>query len=307
MLEIKDLKVSFHTYSGEVQAVRGVNLRLEDGGVLAVVGESGCGKSVTAQSVLQLHDPTITQYKGGEILLDGQNLLGLSDKQMQKVRGKDVSMIFQDPMTSLNPTMTVGNQIMEVLLQHEKSAEARHPHEHRIERDRFARFRIDDRHVRQRRGDATDHGAPLARRERRVRHPPCVVEPMRLRRARHRNLHHAVQPRGFSLERLVRRFVQLKPWPLLGLHDLHIPELYRVRLVAFVPGDGHGEVRAVGFFRTAVHDAAVLEDETSARVRLGVQRDGASAAALEEAVLQDDVVFVVGDFAIYAGTAFAER
>ena len=125
MLEIKDLKVSFHTYSGEVQAVRGVNLRLEDGGVLAVVGESGCGKSVTAQSVLQLHDPTITQYKGGEILLDGQNLLDLSDKQMQRVRGKDVSMIFQDPMTSLNPTMTVGNQIMEVLLRHEKTAEGK--------------------------------------------------------------------------------------------------------------------------------------------------------------------------------------
>ncbi|MBR4605497.1 MAG: ABC transporter ATP-binding protein, partial [Lachnospiraceae bacterium] len=125
MLEIKDLKVSFHTYSGEVQAVRGVNLKLEDGGVLAVVGESGCGKSVTAQSVLQLHDPTITKYKGGEILLDGQNLLGLSDKQMQRVRGKDVSMIFQDPMTSLNPTMTVGNQIMEVLLRHEKTAEGK--------------------------------------------------------------------------------------------------------------------------------------------------------------------------------------
>ena len=119
MLEIKGLKVSFHTYSGEVQAVRGVNLKLDDGGILAVVGESGCGKSVTAQSVLQLHDPAITEYKDGEILLDGNDLLKLSDKQMQKIRGKDISMIFQDPMTSLNPTMTVGNQIIEVLREHE--------------------------------------------------------------------------------------------------------------------------------------------------------------------------------------------
>lgn len=122
MLEIKGLKVSFHTYSGEVQAVRGINLKLEDGGILAVVGESGCGKSVTAQSILQLHDPAITEYKDGEILLDGKNLLELNDRQMQEIRGKDISMIFQDPMTSLNPTMTVGNQIIEVLREHETGA-----------------------------------------------------------------------------------------------------------------------------------------------------------------------------------------
>ena len=120
MLEIKGLRVSFHTYSGEVQAVRGVNLELEEGGILAIVGESGCGKSVTAQSVLRLHDPVITEYKGGEILLDGKNLLVLSEKEIQRIRGKEISMIFQDPMTSLNPTMTVGNQIIEVLREHEK-------------------------------------------------------------------------------------------------------------------------------------------------------------------------------------------
>lgn len=120
MLDIKNLKVSFHTYSGEVQAVRGVNLHLEDGDILAIVGESGCGKSVTAQSVLQLHDPEITQYKSGEILLDGKDLLKYNDKEMQEIRGSRISMIFQDPMTSLNPTMTVGNQIIEVLMEHEK-------------------------------------------------------------------------------------------------------------------------------------------------------------------------------------------
>ena len=125
MLEIKGLKVSFHTYSGEVQAVRGVDLELEEGGILAIVGESGCGKSVTAQSILKLHDPGLAQYKEGEILLDGKDLLSLSEKEIQKIRGKEISMIFQDPMTSLNPTMTVGNQIIEVLREHEKDEKGR--------------------------------------------------------------------------------------------------------------------------------------------------------------------------------------
>lgn len=125
MLDINNLKVSFHTYSGEVQAVRGVNLHLEDGDILAIVGESGCGKSVTAQSVLQLHAPEITEYKDGEILLDGRNLLELSDREMQKVRGQEISMIFQDPMTSLNPTMTVGKQVAEVILQHESNKDGK--------------------------------------------------------------------------------------------------------------------------------------------------------------------------------------
>lgn len=120
MLEIKNLQVSFHTYSGEVQAVRGVSLKLDNQDVLAIVGESGCGKSVTAQSIMQLHDPSITTYKGGEILLNGTDLLSLSKKQMQEIRGKQVGMIFQDPMTALNPTMTIGSQITEVILQHEK-------------------------------------------------------------------------------------------------------------------------------------------------------------------------------------------
>lgn len=118
MLEIKNLRVSFHTYSGEVQAVRGVNLRLEDEDTLAIVGESGCGKSVTAQSIMRLHNEEITDIKRGEILLDGTDLLSISEKEMQGIRGNWIGMIFQEPMTALNPTMTVGNQITEVLRQH---------------------------------------------------------------------------------------------------------------------------------------------------------------------------------------------
>ncbi|MBQ9210600.1 MAG: ABC transporter ATP-binding protein [Clostridia bacterium] len=118
MLEIKDLRVSFHTYSGEVQAVRGVNLTVPDHDITALVGESGCGKSMTAQTIVRLHDPAITEIKSGQILLDGVDVLQLSDREMQQIRGKEVGMIFQDPMTSLNPTMTVGAQIAEVIWQH---------------------------------------------------------------------------------------------------------------------------------------------------------------------------------------------
>jgi oligopeptide transport system ATP-binding protein len=125
MLEVKNLRVSFHTYSGEVQAVRGVDLTLPDEGILAVVGESGCGKSVTAQSIMRLHDESITQYKSGQVLLDGVDLMQLSEKEMQNIRGNEIGMIFQDPMTALNPTMTVGNQITEVILRHERTPEGK--------------------------------------------------------------------------------------------------------------------------------------------------------------------------------------
>ncbi|MBQ7839455.1 MAG: ABC transporter ATP-binding protein [Lachnospiraceae bacterium] len=120
MLEIKDLRVSFHTYSGEVQAVRGVNLKLEDEDTLAIVGESGCGKSVTAQTIMRLHNMENTEIKSGEILLDGTDLLKISEKEMQNIRGNKIGMIFQEPMTALNPTMTVGNQIAEVLRRHKR-------------------------------------------------------------------------------------------------------------------------------------------------------------------------------------------
>ncbi|MBQ8954242.1 MAG: ABC transporter ATP-binding protein [Clostridia bacterium] len=125
MLEVKDLRVSFQTYGGEVQAVRGASFVLKDGGVLAIVGESGCGKSVTAQTIMRLHDPEITRIKGGDILLDGRDLLSLTELEMQAVRGREISMIFQDPMTSLNPSMSIGEQIIEILRKHVKDDEGK--------------------------------------------------------------------------------------------------------------------------------------------------------------------------------------
>ncbi|WP_442603752.1 ABC transporter ATP-binding protein [Paenibacillus sp. KN14-4R] len=119
LLEVKDLKVSFNTYVGEVQAVRGVSFNLKKGEVLAIVGESGCGKSVTAQTLMRLIPTPPSVIKSGSILFDGDiDITKLSDKQMEKIRGSEIGMIFQDPMTSLNPTMTVGNQIGEGLIKH---------------------------------------------------------------------------------------------------------------------------------------------------------------------------------------------
>jgi len=120
ILEVKDLHVSFDTYAGEVQAVRGVNFDLYKGEALAIVGESGCGKSVTAQSIMQLLLTPPARYKQGSILFEGVDLLKKSEKQMQGVRGNDIGMIFQDPMTSLNPTARIGNQIAEGLRKHKK-------------------------------------------------------------------------------------------------------------------------------------------------------------------------------------------
>jgi len=120
ILEVKDLNISFHTFSGEVQAIRGVDFDLYKGETLAIVGESGSGKSVTTKSIMRLLPPGNSEIKRGEILFEGKDLAKLSEKEMQKVRGKDISMIFQDPMTSLNPTMKIGKQIMEPILKHHK-------------------------------------------------------------------------------------------------------------------------------------------------------------------------------------------
>lgn len=127
LLEVKDLKVSFFIHAGEVQAVRGVSFNLDKGESLAIVGESGCGKSVTAQTIMRLIPSPPGRIMGGSVTLAGQELLTKSEKEMQRVRGKDISMIFQDPMTSLNPTMTVGNQIAEGVRLHQKvdAAQAR--------------------------------------------------------------------------------------------------------------------------------------------------------------------------------------
>ncbi|GGE32054.1 dipeptide transport ATP-binding protein DppD [Pullulanibacillus camelliae] len=116
ILEIKDLHVSFTTYGGEVQAVRGVNVTLNRGETLAIVGESGCGKTVTSQSIMRLTAGNITK---GSIRFKGKDLTRLTEKQMRDIRGSDISMIFQDPMTSLNPTLTVGKQIIEGVERHQ--------------------------------------------------------------------------------------------------------------------------------------------------------------------------------------------
>ncbi len=117
LLQVKDLKTSFFTNSGEVKAVNGVSFNLEKGKVLGIVGESGSGKSVTAYSIMRiLSDPG--KVVGGSILFDGTDLAQLSKKQMREVRGSKISIIFQDPMTSLNPVYTIGNQIEEAIRLH---------------------------------------------------------------------------------------------------------------------------------------------------------------------------------------------
>ena len=117
LLEVKDLRTSFFTDAGEVKAVNGVSFNLERGKVLGIVGESGSGKSVTAYSIMQILAAT-GKIVGGSIKLDGQELVGAGEKVMKTVRGNKVSIIFQDPMTSLNPTYTIGRQLMEAIMLH---------------------------------------------------------------------------------------------------------------------------------------------------------------------------------------------
>ncbi|WNS46799.1 ABC transporter ATP-binding protein [Paenibacillus sp. MMS20-IR301] len=124
ILQISDLHVSFFVKGGEVQAVRGMNFEVGAGETVAIVGESGSGKSVTAQSIMRLLPAPLSKVKQGEIVFQGKNLLDLSMKQMESIRGKDIGMIFQDPMTSLNPTIKVGKQITEVLIKHQNMSAA---------------------------------------------------------------------------------------------------------------------------------------------------------------------------------------
>jgi oligopeptide/dipeptide ABC transporter ATP-binding protein len=120
VLEVDDLKVEFRVDSGTVKAVNGISFAVEPGKTLAIVGESGSGKSATALSVLRLNPQPPAVYTGGEIRFDGRDLLSLPERELRAVRGKGVAMVFQDPMTSLNPVSTVGAQIVEALLRHEK-------------------------------------------------------------------------------------------------------------------------------------------------------------------------------------------
>ena len=120
ILDIKDLKVSFDTYAGEVQAVRGVTFHVDEGEVLAIVGESGCGKSVTAQTIMKLNPMPPARIVGGSIQLGEHDIVAATEKQMQSIRGKEVSMIFQDPMTCMNPTTQVGKQTVEAIKLHKR-------------------------------------------------------------------------------------------------------------------------------------------------------------------------------------------
>ena len=118
VLEVNDLKTHFFTREGVVQAVDGISFSLEKGKTLGIVGESGCGKSVTALSIMGLIPKPPARIVGGEVLFDGKDLTKLSEGEMQHIRGNEVAMIFQDPMTSLNPTLKIGTQITETILAH---------------------------------------------------------------------------------------------------------------------------------------------------------------------------------------------
>ena len=119
LLQVKNLSVSFDSAAGEVQAVRDVSFSLKKGEVLAIVGESGCGKSVLCKSIMKLL-PASAKIKKGNILIHGTDITSYREQDMQKIRGKVFSMIFQDPMTSLNPTIKIGQQIAEAVLVHDK-------------------------------------------------------------------------------------------------------------------------------------------------------------------------------------------
>ncbi|MDY0404800.1 ABC transporter ATP-binding protein [Virgibacillus sp. 179-BFC.A HS] len=124
LLKVDQLKVNFNTYGGEVKAVRDVSFHVDQGEIVAIVGESGSGKSVTVQSIMGLIPSPPGMIKGGSIQFEGKDLLTLSKRQMRKIKGSKIGMIFQDPMTSLNPTMKVGKQIAEALITHRNFSKA---------------------------------------------------------------------------------------------------------------------------------------------------------------------------------------
>ncbi|OBR68954.1 peptide ABC transporter ATP-binding protein [Paenibacillus oryzae] len=119
LLEVQSLKTHFHTERGRVTAVNGVSFSVEQGEIIGIVGESGCGKSVMSQSIIRLLDHTDDISYEGEVKLDGRDLLSLSKAEMRKVRGNDIAIIFQDPLTSLNPVYTIGEQIGEAITLHQ--------------------------------------------------------------------------------------------------------------------------------------------------------------------------------------------
>lgn len=149
LLDVQNLRVSFHTYAGEVRAVRGVSFHLNEGETLAFVGESGCGKTVTAKAVMRLLFPPQAEIKEDSVIrFRDKDVIAMGKDDLRNYRGNDVSMIFQDPMTSLNPTMTVGKQIMESLMLH-RGLDKKAAHEeaiHMLETVRIpdAKVRVDE-------------------------------------------------------------------------------------------------------------------------------------------------------------------
>lgn len=120
ILEVENLKINFNTYAGKVYAVRGVSFYLNRGETLAIVGESGSGKTVTSKGILKLLPKYISEIPEGSVKFNNKELVNLNEREMNKIRGGEISMIFQDPMTSLNPTMKIGDQIIESLRVHRK-------------------------------------------------------------------------------------------------------------------------------------------------------------------------------------------
>ncbi|WP_370543003.1 ATP-binding cassette domain-containing protein [Geomicrobium sp. JCM 19055] len=124
LLNVEELRTHFYTEKGTVTAVDDVSFTIHEGEIVGLVGESGCGKSVTSQSIMRLYDEYMVEYEG-KIEFNGDNLLNYPIKKMQKIRGDAISMIFQDPLSSLNPVFTIGKQIAEPLMLHHKKSKKR--------------------------------------------------------------------------------------------------------------------------------------------------------------------------------------
>ncbi len=147
LLEVKNLKTYFFTDAGTVKAVDDVSFSIEDGKTLGVVGESGCGKSITSLSIMQLIESPPGRIVDGEILYRGENLIGKTHEEMRAIRGKKIAMIFQEPMTSLNPVFTIGQQIVEALLIHNKNMNKHQAKEKAIEMLRLVRIPLPEKRV----------------------------------------------------------------------------------------------------------------------------------------------------------------
>lgn len=120
VLEVRNLETTFFSDDGHIKAVDNISFSIGEGEILGIVGESGCGKSVTSLSIMGLVPNPPGKITSGDILLNGRNITSLSEREMRKIRGKEIAMIFQEPMTSLNPLFTIGNQLTEALLIHKK-------------------------------------------------------------------------------------------------------------------------------------------------------------------------------------------